>query len=196
MASSGGASANTPETGALATVHDNPLPINSATKKQRRTAITEAERRGLRYQKFVEHNGEISQKALQLWFFENHNRWLRQSTISESLSNTFAYLDGPGDLARPQVKRRKPGNWPAPGSPQTARTPKSTGRSGTAGLRMSSASKRGALVVIEGLDRAGKSTQHESLCSKLEFAGRKVKRMRFPGPFSCTCWIYQRQLKI
>ncbi|SLM41480.1 thymidylate kinase [Lasallia pustulata] len=39
---------------------------------------------------------------------------------------------------------------------------------------------RGALIVIEGLDRAGKSTQCERLASKLEGQGRRVKRMRFP----------------
>ena len=45
------------------------------------------------------------------------------------------------------------------------------------------ASRRGALIIIEGLDRAGKSTQHGRLCSRLEAEGHKVKRMRFPGPF-------------
>lgn len=40
---------------------------------------------------------------------------------------------------------------------------------------------RGALIVIEGLDRAGKSTQCERLCTHLEEQAHKVKRMRFPG---------------
>ena len=44
-----------------------------------------------------------------------------------------------------------------------------------------SSPKRGALVVIEGLDRAGKSTQHAHLCQYLESQGHNVKRMRFPG---------------
>ncbi|MCJ1310716.1 Thymidylate kinase [Agyrium rufum] len=39
---------------------------------------------------------------------------------------------------------------------------------------------RGALIVIEGLDRAGKSTQCERLCARLEKEGKQVKRMRFP----------------
>ncbi|CAD6572555.1 MAG: Thymidylate kinase [Alectoria sarmentosa] len=39
---------------------------------------------------------------------------------------------------------------------------------------------RGILIVIEGLDRAGKSTQHARLCQSLERQGRRVKRMRFP----------------
>ena len=41
--------------------------------------------------------------------------------------------------------------------------------------------ERGALIVIEGLDRAGKSSQCEQLCAKLEREGHRVMRMRFPG---------------
>ncbi|KAL8669536.1 MAG: hypothetical protein Q9168_005880 [Polycauliona sp. 1 TL-2023] len=44
-----------------------------------------------------------------------------------------------------------------------------------------SASRRGALIVIEGLDRAGKSTQCEKLVQYLEKEGRSVKHMRFPN---------------
>lgn len=35
--------------------------------------------------------------------------------------------------------------------------------------------------MLEGLDRAGKSTQCELLCNNLEKEGHRVKRMRFPG---------------
>lgn len=42
---------------------------------------------------------------------------------------------------------------------------------------------RGALIVIEGLDRAGKSTQCEKLCRFLEKEGRRVKHMRFPSMY-------------
>lgn len=42
-------------------------------------------------------------------------------------------------------------------------------------------SGRGALIVIEGLDRAGKSSQCELLFEHLKSNGHKVKRMRFPG---------------
>ena len=42
---------------------------------------------------------------------------------------------------------------------------------------------RGALIVFEGLDRAGKSTQAERLCVNLEKEGRRVKHMRFPGQY-------------
>ena len=40
---------------------------------------------------------------------------------------------------------------------------------------------RGALVVLEGLDRAGKSTQCVKLVEALINKGHKVKHMRFPG---------------
>ncbi|KAI4201346.1 MAG: hypothetical protein LQ346_002194 [Caloplaca aetnensis] len=40
---------------------------------------------------------------------------------------------------------------------------------------------RGALIVIEGLDRAGKSTQCEKLTHVLQQRGRPVKHVRFPN---------------
>ena len=45
---------------------------------------------------------------------------------------------------------------------------------------------RGKLIVFEGLDRAGKSTQCQMLVDDLQNDGIKVRHMRFPG----TCaWI-------
>ena len=46
---------------------------------------------------------------------------------------------------------------------------------------MTSQSKRGKLIVFEGLDRAGKSTQCEDLVERLKSEGHAVKHMRFPG---------------
>ncbi|KAL8772799.1 MAG: hypothetical protein Q9209_002144 [Squamulea sp. 1 TL-2023] len=40
---------------------------------------------------------------------------------------------------------------------------------------------RGALIVVEGLDRAGKSTQCEKLFHYLEKKGHPVKHLRFPS---------------
>ena len=40
---------------------------------------------------------------------------------------------------------------------------------------------RGSLIVFEGLDRAGKSTQCELLYKDLQEDGIKVRHMRFPG---------------
>ncbi|CZR56457.1 related to thymidylate kinase [Phialocephala subalpina] len=39
---------------------------------------------------------------------------------------------------------------------------------------------RGAFVVVEGLDRAGKTTQVQRLCSKLYALGHNIKTLRFP----------------
>jgi dTMP kinase len=44
---------------------------------------------------------------------------------------------------------------------------------------------RGALVVLEGLDRSGKTTQVKLLEQRFVELGRKVKVMRFPG----TLWF-------
>ena len=46
-------------------------------------------------------------------------------------------------------------------------------------------SPRGKLIVFEGLDRAGKSTQVEKLVQVMEKEGdgQKVRLMRFPGKF-------------
>jgi hypothetical protein len=40
---------------------------------------------------------------------------------------------------------------------------------------------RGAFIVIEGLDRAGKTTQVKRLCDKLYAQGHNIKNIRFPG---------------
>ena len=41
--------------------------------------------------------------------------------------------------------------------------------------------QRGKLIVVEGLDRAGKSTQVELLVNNLAKEGHKVEHKRFPG---------------
>lgn len=43
------------------------------------------------------------------------------------------------------------------------------------------AERRGALIVVEGLDRAGKSSQCETLLKGLRGMGHAVKDIRFPG---------------
>lgn len=40
---------------------------------------------------------------------------------------------------------------------------------------------RGAFIVVEGLDRAGKTTQVKRLEAELSKQGREVKALRFPG---------------
>ncbi|KAL5338104.1 thymidylate kinase-domain-containing protein [Aspergillus crustosus] len=45
---------------------------------------------------------------------------------------------------------------------------------------VANSTRRGALIVVEGLDRAGKSSQCEYLSNFLQEAGRPVKYIRFP----------------
>jgi len=40
---------------------------------------------------------------------------------------------------------------------------------------------RGAFIVVEGLDRSGKSTQTTALCNRLTSLGKSVKLYNFPG---------------
>jgi dTMP kinase len=40
---------------------------------------------------------------------------------------------------------------------------------------------RGAFIVIEGLDRSGKSTQAARLLERLEAASKSVQLLKFPG---------------
>lgn len=46
---------------------------------------------------------------------------------------------------------------------------------------------RGKLIVLEGLDRAGKTTQCQMLVEALQKDGHKVKFMRFPGTHCMLC---------
>lgn len=45
-------------------------------------------------------------------------------------------------------------------------------------------SRRGAFIVIEGLDRSGKTTQTSLLLDRLEMKGKQVKLIKFPGQFT------------
>lgn len=45
------------------------------------------------------------------------------------------------------------------------------------------AKKRGAFIVLEGLDRSGKTTQVKLLEQRFVEEGRPAKVMRFPGEF-------------
>lgn len=50
--------------------------------------------------------------------------------------------------------------------------------------------KRGAFIVLEGLDRSGKTTQVKLLEQRFVEEGKKVRVMRFPGtrpPLSLFC---------
>lgn len=59
--------------------------------------------------------------------------------------------------------------------------------SGVAGNNIEPKRRRGALIVVEGLDRAGKSTQCAMLMDMLEGQGYMAEYIRFPG---CTCSVF------
>lgn len=50
---------------------------------------------------------------------------------------------------------------------------------------------RGALVVFEGCDRVGKSTQCKKLVEKLTRSGANAKLMKFPGKRNFECLIVE-----
>lgn len=71
--------------------------------------------------------------------------------------------------------------------------------SATEGGAGEAATTRGAFVVLEGLDRSGKTTQVKLLEQRFVEEGRPVKVMRFPGELSrlvsgsCTSGVgYER----
>lgn len=43
------------------------------------------------------------------------------------------------------------------------------------------AAVRGHLIVVEGLDRSGKTTQCESLCEDIRGIDKEIKYIKFPG---------------
>lgn len=47
--------------------------------------------------------------------------------------------------------------------------------------------RRGALIVLEGVDRAGKTTQCQTLVQALQQSGRAAEIMRFPGENQAFC---------
>lgn len=54
-----------------------------------------------------------------------------------------------------------------------------------AGRPAAMAARRGALIALEGVDRAGKSTQCRRLVEALRDAGHRADLLRFPGRARC-----------
>lgn len=48
---------------------------------------------------------------------------------------------------------------------------------------------RGALIVLEGLDRSGKSTQVDRLVARLNAEGHKARLHKFPGTSPATALL-------
>lgn len=55
-----------------------------------------------------------------------------------------------------------------------------------------STSRRGAFIVIEGLDRSGKSTQAAALLARLEHMNVPAKLIKFPGQLTYTPELSRR----
>lgn len=105
-------------------------------------------------------------------------------------TNHTAPAPAPGAAAAPAPPLPDASSGLGPSSTAAAATPVvSTVGDATAPLTAGShgeeqvgpAVARGAFVVLEGLDRSGKTTQVKLLQSRLIEAGRRVQLMRFPG---------------
>lgn len=57
---------------------------------------------------------------------------------------------------------------------------------------MSEHKKRGAFIVLEGLDRSGKSTQAALLADRLKQEGVDVKLIKFPGLYAHHLPLYSQ----
>ncbi|KAK4120975.1 P-loop containing nucleoside triphosphate hydrolase protein [Parathielavia appendiculata] len=73
--------------------------------------------------------------------------------------------------------------------------PHTDDRGGSTGMEQPAVA-RGALVVLEGLDRSGKTTQVKLLEQRFVELGRKVKVMRFPGMLHFKNLTYYRTTPI
>ena len=84
--------------------------ISPPPLRKRRRAITDAERKALRDYYFDESNGRPPHKQLRQWFEQQFHHFPSQSTISESLSSTFAHLDN--KVQRLEVRKNRAAQWP------------------------------------------------------------------------------------
>jgi hypothetical protein len=88
--------------------------MTSPPKKQRRRAITDAEKKAIR-QRWAELPAGHEQKshnAIIIWFQDTYHHKISQSTVSEILSSQYARLDTYKNAEHPDKKRAREGNWP------------------------------------------------------------------------------------
>jgi dTMP kinase len=101
------------------------------------------------------------------------------ASINDLATAATALVD-PATAAPPTAAAAATAGAPHPSLPDPARTrtddPTGAGTGGEPAVVA-----RGALVVLEGLDRSGKTTQVKLLEQRFVELGRKVKVMRFPG---------------
>ena len=75
-----------------------------------RAAFSDAERQAHR-QFFFSQKPRPTQKVIISWFFTKYSRKLSQSTISESLSDRYKYLDNKSSASK-AIYRSRTGKWP------------------------------------------------------------------------------------
>ena len=100
-----------PPSSALPIEFTTPTSPPSTKTKQKRRAITDTERKLLR-DHFHEKGGQIKHRELIEWYSQTYYRTFNQSTISESLSPKFAYLDHWTETGHPERKRRREASFP------------------------------------------------------------------------------------
>lgn len=102
------------------------------------------------------------------------------SSINDLATAASALVNNPTTAAATAPHPTLPDS--APTQQAQADDDRGTSEHGRPGEPASSSSvARGALVVLEGLDRSGKTTQVKLLEQRFVELGRKVKVMRFPG---------------
>ncbi len=86
----------------------------SSDTKQRRRPITDVQRKDLRVHRqiLIQETGKYTIKQMTDFFNKKYDRVLTKSTISESLSDTFKYLDEQDRPVHPDSKRRRESKWP------------------------------------------------------------------------------------
>ena len=93
----------------LEALEDNDEGTEPLVTQKRRPAITDAERKSLRDYYFDPVNGKPAHKHVREWFLQQFRHLPSKSTISESLSSTFAYLDS--GSGRPTIKKQRQAQW-------------------------------------------------------------------------------------
>ena len=90
-------------------VEENVHDADPLVTRKRRRAITDSERKSIRDYYFDPLNGKLQHKHVQQWFLEQYRHFLSQSTISECLSSTYAYLNT--GSSRPGMKKQRHAQW-------------------------------------------------------------------------------------
>ena len=93
---------------------DTPDPVPSHKSAKTRRAITDAERIDLRAHKraLMQENGKWSNREMNDFFQEKYGRVLPRSTMNDTLSAKFEYLEEEEHPLRSELKRHRAPQWP------------------------------------------------------------------------------------